>query len=346
LTGKTGLTYAEAAESEVKALKSLKSFPKCLENIIVYLITRTKRGNIKDLIEDLFSYTKDRFFIGEHVKLNVTQPGIKNDPNKTYEIIDVILPKENSENQIKDEKMETDENNQISSQPQQQIDPTLIKYVFDHNGTQRSFLANQISRIKNLLTKDKIYMLIKLNCEITDGVWTVLDKSVEKYDLNSFKFSKYFRGPLPQFQQTFGRGQFSKNNVLMSKMNDSKSNLNQSLNKSTNNNSKLNSSSSNKNQPSNNNIKTSKTSSNGAANNKSNNHSTNNTNSSKLNGKSNDLSNGKNVKSNHINAGLKVNDSTDDESSTVDKDIEEANAFASRIVQILEKKVCQLLNIS
>ena len=44
LSGKTGLTYAEAVESEEKAHKSLQSFPKVLERVIVYLITLTKRG--------------------------------------------------------------------------------------------------------------------------------------------------------------------------------------------------------------------------------------------------------------------------------------------------------------
>jgi bromodomain adjacent to zinc finger domain protein 1A len=44
LTGKTGLTYAEALESEQKALKSMSSFPSVLEKVIVYLITLTKRG--------------------------------------------------------------------------------------------------------------------------------------------------------------------------------------------------------------------------------------------------------------------------------------------------------------
>lgn len=44
LTGRTGLTYAEALESEEKALKALGAFPRCLQRTIVHLITLSKRG--------------------------------------------------------------------------------------------------------------------------------------------------------------------------------------------------------------------------------------------------------------------------------------------------------------
>jgi bromodomain adjacent to zinc finger domain protein 1A len=65
LTGKGGLTYAEALESEQKARKMIASFPDALKRAVVYLITLTKRGNIKEVLEDIFSYCKDRYFIGE-----------------------------------------------------------------------------------------------------------------------------------------------------------------------------------------------------------------------------------------------------------------------------------------
>lgn len=44
MTGKTGLTFAEAVESEEKALKSLKAVTQALEKAIVYLISLTTRG--------------------------------------------------------------------------------------------------------------------------------------------------------------------------------------------------------------------------------------------------------------------------------------------------------------
>jgi bromodomain adjacent to zinc finger domain protein 1A len=44
LTGKTGLTFSEALESEQKARKTLATFPQALEKAVVFLITLTKRG--------------------------------------------------------------------------------------------------------------------------------------------------------------------------------------------------------------------------------------------------------------------------------------------------------------
>lgn len=44
LTGKTGLTFSEAVESEEKALKSIKPISKALEKAIVYLLYKTTRG--------------------------------------------------------------------------------------------------------------------------------------------------------------------------------------------------------------------------------------------------------------------------------------------------------------
>ena len=93
LTGKTGLTYTEAQESETKAKKVLAQIPQALERAILFLITLTKRGNIKDLLDDLFSFTKDRYFIGENV-LIVNGATASSGP-KLWRVVDVIVPPAN-----------------------------------------------------------------------------------------------------------------------------------------------------------------------------------------------------------------------------------------------------------
>lgn len=67
LTGRPGLTYQEALESEEKALKFLSSFPVYLETPVLLLARMTKRGRLADLCEDIFAFVKDRFFVGEIV---------------------------------------------------------------------------------------------------------------------------------------------------------------------------------------------------------------------------------------------------------------------------------------
>ena len=93
LSGKTGLTYSEALESEQRVRKAISSFPQALERAILYLVRLTKRGNVKDLVDDLFNYAKDRYFIGETVSVLVAQQlNSKNEVLKPCKIVNVILP--------------------------------------------------------------------------------------------------------------------------------------------------------------------------------------------------------------------------------------------------------------
>jgi bromodomain adjacent to zinc finger domain protein 1A len=83
LTGRSGLTYQEAEESEEAAKKRLSSFPKVLQKVVVYLAIHTHRSRLSDVTDDVFVFAKDRFFIGEIVE--VTQKGQK------YEIKECFL---------------------------------------------------------------------------------------------------------------------------------------------------------------------------------------------------------------------------------------------------------------
>ncbi|CAF0741721.1 unnamed protein product [Brachionus calyciflorus] len=216
LTGKTGLTFGEAVESEEKALKTIKQVPQALEKAIVYLINSTTRGNIKEVISDVFSFANERFFKGE----TLIMPNSKKIQCK---VLDVIMPKKINQD-------EADEPNDDPSKNGLLVEPSQIKYVIETATNQKQTVkANQICRTKNLLTKDKIYIYIKLNCEISsDGIWRMVDESILNYNLDKMKFSEIFSGYPPKFAVTFGRGQFSKTNVL-------NRSLNQSLNKSTTN---------------------------------------------------------------------------------------------------------------
>jgi hypothetical protein len=217
-----------------------------------------------------------------------------------------------------------------------------------------------------MLTKDKLYILVKMYCEITDGVWTVTESASERFDLSGFKFSEVFRGAPPQFQQSFGRGQFSKNNLLMNKLNDSKSanNANQSLNKSKSN--ATASPHANKKQPNGNNNTSinksksqtpskpsAKSPSKPETNGKSKAKQPEASGKSKAKGQANkpeatvgvNQLNGthKNTANGSlVNKNLKLNDSTDDDSSVVDQDMDEANEFALKIVRILSMKVLDM----
>ena len=79
------------------------------------------------------------------------------------------------------------------------------------------------SRTKNLLTKDKIYIIIKTNCDALHSIWTLTERAKNRFNLNQFHFTDLFKGDPPCFEATYGRGQFSRNSL-----NNSRSSLNTS----------------------------------------------------------------------------------------------------------------------
>lgn len=69
VTGKPGLTYQEALESEKKARQNLQNFPEPLIVPVLYLVTRTQRSRLHEVCDDIFAYVKDRYFVGEIVEV-------------------------------------------------------------------------------------------------------------------------------------------------------------------------------------------------------------------------------------------------------------------------------------
>lgn len=100
------------------------------------------------------------------------------------------------------------------------IDSSQIKYVVEigqkPNGTVRQTVrGGQLARAKNQLTKEKIYIIVRLNCEApSNGRWQLTDEAVKRHRIDELSFTDIFGGEAPQFEQTFGRGQFSRANQL------------------------------------------------------------------------------------------------------------------------------------
>lgn len=67
LTGRSDLTYAEALDSEKAARKLLRQFPSALRGPIILVASLTKRSALKQLVDDVYSFVKDRFFKDEKV---------------------------------------------------------------------------------------------------------------------------------------------------------------------------------------------------------------------------------------------------------------------------------------
>lgn len=69
VTGKPGLTYQEALESEKKARHNLQSFPEALIIPVLYLATLTHRTRLHEICDEIFAYVKDRYFVDETVEV-------------------------------------------------------------------------------------------------------------------------------------------------------------------------------------------------------------------------------------------------------------------------------------
>lgn len=67
LTGRAGLTYLEAVESERRAKQNLQSFPQRLVLPLLHLAALSRRCRLTELCEDVYAFVKDRFFPGETV---------------------------------------------------------------------------------------------------------------------------------------------------------------------------------------------------------------------------------------------------------------------------------------
>lgn len=67
MTGKPGLTYQEALESEKKAKLNLQSFPKALLLPLLHLTALTQRTRLHEICDDVCAFIKERFFPGEIV---------------------------------------------------------------------------------------------------------------------------------------------------------------------------------------------------------------------------------------------------------------------------------------
>ncbi len=70
-TGRNGLTYKEARESEDNVREALKAIPDPTKRAVLELVHQTKRSRIADISEEIVDYLKCRFQDGEIVELKV-----------------------------------------------------------------------------------------------------------------------------------------------------------------------------------------------------------------------------------------------------------------------------------
>ncbi|XP_071354679.1 bromodomain adjacent to zinc finger domain protein 1A isoform X2 [Trachinotus anak] len=217
LTGRAGLTYLEAVESERRAKQSLQSFPQSLVVPLLHLAALSRRCRLTELCEDVYTFTKDRFFPGETVDV-----AGRNGARHVCEILQVHSPHSSTNGaptangHIRPADADTivisdsdDESNAFQSPTQSNrkkkkpLSPSVFKYTVrmmkDEHSEPFTVKANQISRRKTTLSRERLKLLFKQHCEPQNGTIALKPSTVVKYRLSEQTFSQFFPDEPPLF---------------------------------------------------------------------------------------------------------------------------------------------------
>uniref|UniRef100_A0A8B9IHG5 Bromodomain adjacent to zinc finger domain protein 1A n=1 Tax=Anser cygnoides TaxID=8845 RepID=A0A8B9IHG5_ANSCY len=212
VTGKPGLTYQEALESEKKARHNLQSFPEALIIPVLYLATLTHRSRLHEICDEIFAYVKDRYFVGEMVEvvrnngarlqckiLEVIAPAHHNGMANGHVSSadgDTIVISDSDDSEMHDSSAQNGKKKAI-------IDPSLFKYKVQpiKKELYESVIvkASQLSRRKHLFSRDRLKLFLKQHCEPHDGVIKTKATSIAKYNLAEQHFSYFFPDDPPTF---------------------------------------------------------------------------------------------------------------------------------------------------
>ncbi|XP_017891617.1 bromodomain adjacent to zinc finger domain protein 1A isoform X2 [Ceratina calcarata] len=195
ITGRTNMTYEEALHCEENAKKSLKEFPTELRIPILYLASKTNRSSFNEMIEDVYQFARDRYFVGEMVEASFTEESWCD-----CHVLQVIPP---TEQQMK---LAAKENNNAQ---EHQYHPAakLFRYEveqLDSGDSDVSHLmiveAAQVRRKKQHYSKERNKIFLRQLCEQNEGgLWVVKDSVLQKYGISKVRFDTIFAGPPPDF---------------------------------------------------------------------------------------------------------------------------------------------------
>uniref|UniRef100_A0A3Q4IBV2 Bromodomain adjacent to zinc finger domain protein 1A-like n=1 Tax=Neolamprologus brichardi TaxID=32507 RepID=A0A3Q4IBV2_NEOBR len=206
LTGRAGLTYLEAVESERRARQSLESFPQSLVVPLLHLAALSQCCRLTELCEDVYAFVKDRFFPGEVVDVSGC-----NGARYVCEILQAHLP-DSSVSRAPDVnghgKMADDDTIVISDSDDEhsafQSSTVQVNGSVGERSRQRYDLKLlkcdlKCVRKKSALSRERLKLLFKQHCEPQNGIVALKPSSMAKYQLSKQTFSQFFPDEPPLF---------------------------------------------------------------------------------------------------------------------------------------------------
>lgn len=228
VTGKSNLTYEEAVECEEKAKKRISNLPRPLKKGLLWLAHKTKRGRLGEIVDDVYDWSKSRYFVGETIEAVIgnqwceskitrvippTEAEIKAEADEITE-----LDQDGSSKKSDDDDEITEVNKDGS--PKKKIDPVekpkisnppdhLYKYEVEETEPDDEDMvelhvieADDIKREKGVLTRDKLSLYLKNVVELDGAVFKLKQKAIKMYNLESLQIGDIFAGPEPEFEES------------------------------------------------------------------------------------------------------------------------------------------------
>ncbi|XP_032086639.1 bromodomain adjacent to zinc finger domain protein 1A isoform X2 [Thamnophis elegans] len=212
ITGKSGLTYQEALESERKARQNIQNFPEPLIVPVLYLVTLTQRSRLHEVCDDIFAYIKNRYFVGElvevlrnngerlhckilEIKPPVHQNGMANGHAKGVDGVTIIISDSDDS--------DLDTSSAQNGNEKAITDPFLYKYKVKPLKKQLyesvTVKASQICRRRHIFSYDRLKLFLKQHCESHDGIIKIKAISIAKYKIAEQTFFCLFPDNPPTF---------------------------------------------------------------------------------------------------------------------------------------------------
>ncbi|CAI4232066.1 unnamed protein product [Auanema sp. JU1783] len=204
-TGKTGLTYFEALQSEHEAMKALDDFPMYLRTPILYIIKNyVCRGRFDDVLNDISSFLKDRYFIGEECMFQ--EDGTK----RIAKVLDCHVNSEKT--QINGEMPKKDAIIPAVESYRYKVKIIEETKVEDDDGVREYLSSRSFSRNKHLVSKPKLKLFLKHFCYLNGARYEVKEKYLKDSSLDTLTWDEIIGGPEPLFPKTpiLQRGRQSK----------------------------------------------------------------------------------------------------------------------------------------
>lgn len=192
MTGKSNLTYQEALDSEENAKQCLKEFSMDLRIPTLFLASKTQRSGFADMVEDVFMFMKDRYFIGENLETSFT--GNKWKESHVLQVIPPARPGSPPKNGAKIDR---------HFWPPADMFKYEIEHLEDDDISEIMIVdCNQIRRKKAGFTREKCKLFLKQYVEQDSktGLYAIKNSALEDFGINKMKFTQIFNGAMPVFE--------------------------------------------------------------------------------------------------------------------------------------------------